>query len=161
MKGDTLGKIVPKKSLAVPKRNWKRRPSGLARYGMLRGKTGKPFWFRSLGQMVQFGAIIFYLELLGTVLVSSCGLKKKRKTTIIVAFHFMKRRLKIGEVNLSHFVSSENCHEITVLLVAGKSGNLPVYILRELICISSDLIKLISSPMPLLVSLSQSFVPSE
>ena len=32
---------------------------GLARYGMLRGKTGKSFWFSSLGQMVQFGAIIF------------------------------------------------------------------------------------------------------
>ena len=88
-------------------------------------------------------------------------IEKKRKTTLIVAFHFMKRRLKIGEVNMSHFVSSEICHEITVWLVAGKSGNLPVYILRELTCISSDLIKLISSPMPLLVSLSQSFVPSE
>ena len=35
-------------------------------------------------------------------MVSSCGLKKKRKATIIVAFHFMKRRLKIEtiEVNL-------------------------------------------------------------
>ena len=30
------------------------------RYGMLHGKTGKkPFWFSSLGQIVQFGAIIF------------------------------------------------------------------------------------------------------
>ena len=34
-------------------------PFSLARYCMLRGKTGKPFWFSSLGQIVQFGAIIF------------------------------------------------------------------------------------------------------
>ena len=32
-----------KKSLAVPKKNWKGGPFGLARYGMLRGKTGKSF----------------------------------------------------------------------------------------------------------------------
>ena len=51
-------------------------------------KQEKPFWFSSLGQIVQFGAIIFCR----TILVSLCGLK--RKATIIVAFHFMKRRLK-------------------------------------------------------------------
>ena len=26
---------------------------------MLRGQTGKPFWFTSLGEMVQFDTIIF------------------------------------------------------------------------------------------------------
>ena len=35
-------------------------------------KQEKPFWFSSLGQMVQFGAIIFCR----TILVSSGGLKK-------------------------------------------------------------------------------------
>ena len=34
-------------------------PFGLAGYGMLRGKQEKPFWFSSLDQIVQFGAIIF------------------------------------------------------------------------------------------------------
>ena len=37
-----------------------------------RGKQEKPFWFSSLGQIVQFGAIIFCR----TILVSSGGLKK-------------------------------------------------------------------------------------
>ena len=54
------------------------------------GKQEKTFWFSSLCQIVQFGAIIF-AELLRTILVSSCGSKKR--VTIIVAFHFMKRRL--------------------------------------------------------------------
>ena len=34
-------------------------PFILSRYCMLRGKRGKPFWFRSLGQMIQFGTIKF------------------------------------------------------------------------------------------------------
>ena len=51
-------KIFSEKSLAVPKKNLKGGPFGLARYGKLRGKTGKPFWISLLGQMVQFGAII-------------------------------------------------------------------------------------------------------
>ena len=43
MKGDPLGeKISGKKSHSVEK-NWKGGPFGLARYGMLRGKTGKTF----------------------------------------------------------------------------------------------------------------------
>ena len=36
------------------------------------GKQEKPFWFSLLGQMVQFGAIIFCR----TILVSSGGLEK-------------------------------------------------------------------------------------
>ena len=40
-------------------------------------KQEKPFWFSSLGQIVQFGAIIF-VELLRFILISSCGLKKKK-----------------------------------------------------------------------------------
>ena len=42
--GGTLwGKKFPEKSLTVSKKNWKGGPFGLARYGMLRGKTGKTF----------------------------------------------------------------------------------------------------------------------
>ena len=40
-------------------------PFGLAGYGMLRGKTGKPFWFSSLDQIVQFGAIVFCRTFVG------------------------------------------------------------------------------------------------
>ena len=53
-------------------------------------KEGKPFWFSSLGQMMQLETI----KNCRTILVTSCGLEKK--VTIIVAFHFMKRRLKNG-----------------------------------------------------------------
>ena len=60
------------------------------------GKQEKPFWFSSLGQIVQFGAIIF-----GRTFKNYFGqfvwIEKRRKVTIIVAFHFMKRRLKIIE----------------------------------------------------------------
>ena len=57
------------------------------------GKHEKPFWFSSLDQIVQFGAIIFcrtFVELLWSVRVDS-----KKRVTIIFAFHFMKRRLKM------------------------------------------------------------------
>ena len=42
------------------------------------GKQEKTFWFSSLGQMEQFDTIVFG-RTLRTTLVSSCGLKKKRK----------------------------------------------------------------------------------
>ena len=62
-----------------------------ARYGMFTGKQEKPFWFSSLGQMVQFGANIFF-RTFRNVFVSSFGLKKR--VTIIVAFHCIERQLK-------------------------------------------------------------------
>ena len=82
-----------KKSLAVPKKI--RRGDPLVSPGMVcyAGKQEKPFWFSSLYQIVQFGAILFcrtFVELFWSVRVDW----KKRKATIIVAFHFMKRRLK-------------------------------------------------------------------
>ena len=55
-------------------------------------KQEKPFWFSSVDQIVQFGAIIFcrtFVELFWSVRVD-----RKKRVTIIVAFHFMKRRLK-------------------------------------------------------------------
>ena len=58
-KGDPLGKFFSKKSLAVPKKNERWDPlvsPGMVGYAE---KQGKPFWFSSLGQIVQFGAILF------------------------------------------------------------------------------------------------------
>ena len=55
-------------------------------------KQEKPFWFSSLDQIVHFDATIFcrtFVELFWSVRVD-----RKKRVTIIVAFHFMKRRLK-------------------------------------------------------------------
>ena len=55
-------------------------------------KQEKPFWFSSLDQIVHFDAIIFcrtFVELFWSVRVD-----RKKRVTIIVAFRFMKRRLK-------------------------------------------------------------------
>ena len=86
--------LFSRKSLAVPKKNEMGDP--LVSPGMVcyAEKQEKPFWFSSLGQIVQFGAIIFcrtskiYFD-------QFVWIEKKRKATIIVAFYFMKRRLKI------------------------------------------------------------------
>ena len=66
---------------------------------MLHRKTGKTFWFSSLGQMVQFGAIIFcrtFKNYFGQFVWIEK--KRKKRVIIIVAFHFMKRRLKSGSL---------------------------------------------------------------
>ena len=84
-----------KKCLAVPKKN--ERGDSLVSPGSVcyAEKQVKPFWFSSLDQIVHFGAIIFcrtFVELFWSVRVD-----RKKRVTIIVAFHFMKRRLKIGD----------------------------------------------------------------
>ena len=86
-------KISGKKSRSAEK-NWKGDP--LVSPGMVcyAGKQEKPFWFSSLDQIVQFGAIIV-CRTFKNYFGQFVWIKKKRKTTIIVAFHFMKRRLKI------------------------------------------------------------------
>ena len=44
-KGDPSGKnFFPEKKSHKAEKNWKGGPFGLARYGMLRGKTGKKFF---------------------------------------------------------------------------------------------------------------------
>ena len=80
-----------KKSLAVPKKNEK--GESLVSPGMVcyAEKQEKPFWFSSLDQIVHV-AIIFcrtFVELFWSVRVD-----RKKRVTILVAFHFMKRRLK-------------------------------------------------------------------
>ena len=78
------------KKVSMPKKNWKWGPFSLARYCMLCGKTGKTF-------LVQFarpnGAIIFcrtFKNYFGQFVWI------EKKVTIIVAFHFMKRGLKMN-----------------------------------------------------------------
>ena len=57
--GTIWGNFFSKKSLAVPKKNERGDP--LVSPGMVcyAEKQEKPFWFSSLGQIVQFGVIIF------------------------------------------------------------------------------------------------------
>ena len=65
-------------------------------WNVTRKNRGKPFWSSSLGQMVQFDTIIF-----GRTFKNYFGQfvwKEKKRVTIIVAFHFMKRRLKKTKV---------------------------------------------------------------
>ena len=60
-------------------------------------KQEKPFWFSSLGQMVQFDAIIFcrtFKNYFGQFVWI------EKKVTILVAFHSMKRRLKTRVMTL-------------------------------------------------------------
>ena len=85
-----------KKCLAVPKKI--ERGDSLVSPGLVcyAEKQVKPFWFSSLDQIVHFGAIIFcrtFVELFWSVRVD-----RKKRFTIIVAFHFMKRRLKKGRL---------------------------------------------------------------
>ena len=86
MQGRPFGeKFFSKKSLAVPKK-MKGGVFGLARYGMLRGKTGKTFWFSSLDQIVHFDAIIFcktFVELFWSVRVD----RKKSHYNSRVSLH--------------------------------------------------------------------------
>ena len=87
-RGTLWGKKIPEKVSQCRKKL----EGGMVCYA---GKQEKPFWFSSLDQIVHFGAIIFcrtFVELFWSVRVDW----KKRKATIIVALHFMKRRLKIG-----------------------------------------------------------------
>ena len=54
-------------------------------------KKEKLFWFSSLGQMIQFGTIKFRITFRNYF---GQFVRIEKKVTIIVAFHFMKRRLK-------------------------------------------------------------------
>ena len=79
----------------MPKKNWKGDPlisPGMVWYA---GKQEKPFWFSSLDQIVHFGPIIFcrtFKNYFGQFVWI------EKKVTIIVAFHFMKRRLKKSKI---------------------------------------------------------------
>ena len=98
IEGGTLwgNKISEKKSRSAEK---KERGDLLVSPGMVcyAEKQEKPFWFSSLVQMVQFGAIIF-CRTFKNYFGQFVWIEKKRKANIIVAFHFMKHRLKIRPI---------------------------------------------------------------
>ena len=112
-RGDPLGKKISKKKfrkkcLAVPEKI--ERGDSLVSPGLVcyAEKQVKPFWFSSLDQIVHFGAIIFcrtFVELFWSVRVD-----RKKRVTIIVAFHFMKRRLKMPDYGSDLFSSDYNPH---------------------------------------------------
>ena len=58
IEGGLFGEFFSKKKVRSAEKI-ERGPFGLARHDMFRGKQEKPFWFSSLDQIVQFGAIIF------------------------------------------------------------------------------------------------------
>ena len=89
-------KQIRKKSLTRPKKM----KAGAISFA---GKKGKPFWFTFLCQILQF-VTIKYCRTSRNFFVSSCGLKKR--VTIIVAFNFKKRRLKMTKFNQQMNVSS-------------------------------------------------------
>ena len=82
-----------KKCLTMPKKTERRDPLVMVCYA---GKQEKPFWFSSLSQIVQLGAIIFCRTFGRTILVSSGGLKKSltKSHDYSRLFSKEKRRLK-------------------------------------------------------------------
>ena len=106
MQGDPLRKKncekkIRKKMSRGAEKNWK--GDSLVSPGMIcyAEKQVKPFWFSSLGQMVLFDTIIF-CRTFKNYFGQFVWIEKKR-VTIIVAFHFMKRRLKMTLVVFSNF----------------------------------------------------------
>ena len=65
-------------------------------------KEKKPFWFSSLGQMIQFVTIKFR-RTLKNYFGQFVWIEKR--VTIIVAFHFMKRQLKMTMVQFPSTLS--------------------------------------------------------
>ena len=106
--GTLCGKKISKKKsekkcLAVPKKI--ERGDSLVSPGMIcyAEKQVNSFWSSSLGQMVLFDTIIF-CRTFKNYFGQFVWIEKKR-VTIIVAFHFMKRRLKTGVNSFSRYAS--------------------------------------------------------
>ena len=74
MKGDPLVE-KNEKSRTMPKNKLKGGPFGLIRYCMLRGK---PFWFSSFGQQVQFGVFSEFCRTFGRTILATSGVSKKK-----------------------------------------------------------------------------------
>ena len=75
---------------------------------LLSEKEEKLFWFSSLGQMIQFGTIK-HVELLGTILVSSCGLKKKSHYNSRASLHEALTNNKPGTAKVCAISKAQNC----------------------------------------------------
>ena len=110
-----------KKCLAVPKKI--ERGDSLVSPGMIcyAEKQVKPFWSSSLGQMVLFDTIIF-CRTFKNYFGQFVWIEKKR-VTIIVAFHFMKRRLKT-------FHCSPRPHILSIFTISLPSTSIPKIILK-------------------------------
>ena len=120
LKGDPLGNFFSKKSLTVPKQTERGDP--LVSPGMVcyAEKEEKPFWFSSLGQMSQFGTIKLCRTLKN---YSGQFVWIEKKVTIIVAFHFMQRRLKTRQktsktsrINAFLFYKAPNKYHVTAIV---------------------------------------------
>ena len=103
-------KKIREKCLAVPKKN--ERGDSLVSPGMIcyAEKQVNSFWSSSLGQMVLFDTIIF-CRTFKNYFGQFVWIEKKKRVTIIVAFHFMKRRLKIVMASEIYLVMSRIHHE--------------------------------------------------
>ena len=104
LKGDPLRKFFSEKKSRSAEKKWKGDPlvsPGMVCYAR---KQDKPFWFSSLDQIVQFGAIIFcrtFKNYFGQFVWI------EKKATIIVAFHFLKRRLKNNTIDRNDCIQPE------------------------------------------------------
>ena len=108
-------KISEKKCLAVPKTIERGHPLVLPGMVCYAEKQGKPFWSSSLGQMVQFDTIIF-CRTFKNLFCQFVWIEKK--VTLIVAFHFMKHRLKKSHYNSRvslHEAPTKNCSQYNLL----------------------------------------------
>ena len=119
LKWGPFGEIFSAKKSQCRKKTERGDPLVLPGMVCYAGKQEKPFWFSSLGQMVQFGAIIFCT----TILVSSGGLKK----TLTKSHDYSrliskeKRRLKISlHVSMQQVKSSSNVEQGTRLKLNAK-----------------------------------------
>ena len=84
----------------------KRGPFGLVRYCMLRGK---PFWFSSLGQRVQFGVFLKFCITFGVELFWSLQVYRKtltRSHDYSRLFSLEKRRLKCFSLDVWYYGTS-------------------------------------------------------
>ena len=99
-------KKIRKKCLAVPKKI--ERGDSLVSPGMIcyAEKQVKPFWSSSLGQIVLFDTIIF-CRTFKNYFGQFVWIEKKR-VTIIVAFHFMKRRLKNTRAQFEAYLEKDS-----------------------------------------------------
>ena len=104
--GKKISKKNPKKNVSQCRKKIERGDS-LVSPGMIcyAEKQVNSFWSSSLGQMVLFDTIIFcrtFKNYFGQFVWIEK--KRKKRVTIIVAFHFMKRRLKSKYTNQSNSV---------------------------------------------------------
>ena len=94
IEGDPLGEKFSPKKVAMAKKA-KREPFGVVRYCML---LGKPFWFSSLGQLVEFGVFLEFCRTFGVELFWLLQMYRKKTLTkshdYSRLFSLVKRRLK-------------------------------------------------------------------